>query len=214
MVAYDRGRQPERETRTFERYVRAVGEKRRAATTQTTITLDAHSANPVTIKIVALNGNSIATDNENDQSVTAVIRFGRFDAVMAGDLSGFNTSRYRDIETSVAPKVGRVEVYKVNHHGSDHSSNRFWLRTIRPRIAVISVGEDNDYGHPTPGTMRRLHAARIARTYWTEGGAGARPRRNRDVVANSSIVVQVAPGSRTFTVAYGDNQQDSFRTWP
>ena len=133
---------------------------------------------------------------------------------MAGDLSGFNTSRYKDIETSVARRVGRVELYKVNHHGSDHSSNPFWLRTIRPRIAVISVGEGNDYGHPTLGTMRRLHAARIAKTYWTERGAGARPRRNRDVVANSSIVVQVAPGSRAFTVAYGDNRQDSYRTWP
>jgi len=211
--AYDRGREPERETGSFRRYVRAVGDKRTTATSQTVITLDSATANPVTINIVALNANGINSRNENDNSVAAVIHFGTFDAVMAGDLSGFNTSRYRDIETSVASKVGQVEVYKANHHGSDHSSNPTWLRIIKPRIAIISAGAGNDYGHPTPGAIQRMHTAGIAKTYWTEEGAGARPVRNRDEVANGRILVQVVPGASNFTVSYGANRMDTHDTW-
>ena len=211
--AYDRGLEPERETATFRRYVRAVGDKRTAATADTVITLDSGTANPVTINIVALNANGINSTNENDASVVAVIHFGSFDVVMAGDLSGFNTSRYKDIETSVASKVRQVEIYKANHHGSDHSSNPTWLRIIKPRIAVISAGAGNDYGHPTPGALSRMHAAGIAKTYWTEEGAGARPLRNRDVIANGSIVIQVVPGASNFTVSYGSNSVDTYDVW-
>ncbi len=63
---------------------------------------------------MALNANGISSRNENDQSVTSVIHFGNFDAVIAGDWSGFNSSRYKAIETSVAPIVGQVEAYKVS----------------------------------------------------------------------------------------------------
>jgi hypothetical protein len=65
-----------------------------------------------------------------------------------------------------------------------------------------------------PQTLCVVHGARIAKTYWSERGAGARPRRNRDLVADSSIVVQVEPGSKNFTVTYGANKQDTYRTWP
>ena len=41
--------------------------------------------------------------------------------MMAGDLSGFPTARYKDIETPVSKRVGQIEVLKINHHGSDHS---------------------------------------------------------------------------------------------
>src|SRR6266536_2667855 len=50
--------------------------------------------------------------------------------VMGGDLSGFKAQDYLDIESSVAPRVGQVEVYKVNHHCSAFSTNDTWLETI------------------------------------------------------------------------------------
>jgi competence protein ComEC len=49
-----------------------------------------------------------------------------------------------------------VEVLKVAHHGSADPLLPALLERIRPRIAVISVGRDNEYGHPTPSTLATL----------------------------------------------------------
>ena len=51
----------------------------------------------------------------------------------------------------------QVEVLKVAHHGSSDEGLADELRILRPRIAVISVGMHNDYGHPRADTLRALH---------------------------------------------------------
>ena len=54
---------------------------------------------------------------------------------------------------------------KVSHHGSSYQSPRF-LDEIRPAVALVSVGVDNDYGHPNPSLLARLArgGARVLRT--------------------------------------------------
>jgi competence protein ComEC len=52
-------------------------------------------------------------------------------------------------------RAGPVDVLKVPHHGSAYQSPEL-LAEVRPRVAVISVGADNDYGHPAPSTVRVL----------------------------------------------------------
>ena len=49
-----------------------------------------------------------------------------------------------------------ANVLKVAHHGSRHSSEPAFLARVAPKIAVISCGAHNDYGHPTPETLERL----------------------------------------------------------
>jgi len=44
----------------------------------------------------------------------------------------------------------------VGHHGSQTSSSRAWLKTVRPRLAVISAGYANRFGHPHPDALERL----------------------------------------------------------
>jgi competence protein ComEC len=55
--------------------------------------------------------------------------------------------------------VPPVEILKVAHHGSGDPGLPSLLARIRPRIAVISVGDHNDYGHPHPETLAALEAA-------------------------------------------------------
>ena len=57
-------------------------------------------------------------------------------------------------------------VLKVGHHGSDTSSSSAFLSAVQPRWAVISVGADNHFGHPSPTIVQRLAAsgAEIRRT--------------------------------------------------
>ena len=54
-----------------------------------------------------------------------------------------------------------ADVYMVSHHGSASSSTEKFLRAVHPAFAVISVGADNDYGHPAQKTLSRLEAQDI-----------------------------------------------------
>jgi competence protein ComEC len=51
--------------------------------------------------------------------------------------------------------VPPVDVLKVAHHGSAAQERRL-LAAADPRVALISVGDDNDYGHPAPATLAGL----------------------------------------------------------
>jgi competence protein ComEC len=59
-----------------------------------------------------------------------------------------------------------ADVLKVGHHGSKNSTTQEFLDAVAPRIAIISSGEDNPYGHPSPELLERLEAsgARVLRT--------------------------------------------------
>ena len=55
-------------------------------------------------------------------------------------------------------------VLKVAHHGSDSSSCSEFLSVVKPQVAVISVGADNLFGHPSPEVVGRLSGSHLYRT--------------------------------------------------
>jgi competence protein ComEC len=60
----------------------------------------------------------------------------------------------------------RADVLKVGHHGSKNSTTEDFLAAVRPQVAIISAGEDNPYGHPSPELLQRLETSgvRVLRT--------------------------------------------------
>jgi beta-lactamase superfamily II metal-dependent hydrolase len=127
----------------------------------------------VSFAIVAADGNGAlragdwqdrrGRPNENDYSIAAWLRFGSFDYFIGGDLSGERAAStfgwsYHDLETRLARSLGDVDVYRVNHHGSAHSSNATLLAQLDPEVAIVSLGDGNDYGHPATELMRRVLA--------------------------------------------------------
>ena len=50
-----------------------------------------------------------------------------------------------------------IDILKVGHHGSDTSTGNNLLKTLKPSLAIISVGKDNSYNHPSPKTLTRLN---------------------------------------------------------
>jgi len=212
-TAYDRGH--DYNGTTYTDYVAAVGSHRKEANVGTTVQLDQGSANPVTLTVIAVNGDSkhghVVTTNENDLSLGVLVSFGAFREEISGDLSGDNTSMYQDVETPVAPEVGEIDVYKVHHHCSSHSTNNTWLADTKPTIAVISTGDGNSYGHPAEDCVTRLHEAALKKVYWTERGAGATPEDGFDVIAGD-VNIEVAPGATSYTVSHEGATPDSYQT--
>ncbi len=206
IAAYDRGYSYS--SASYTSYVNAVGGKRTTISKNQTITLDAGAANPVTIKCVDLNGAGVYSptgSDENSKSVVLKVSYGSFDEVMGGDLTSGSGN---DVETTVGPMVGDVEVYKVHHHGSATSTNDAWLTATTPEVAVISVGDGNSYGHPTSAALTRLHNHDV-KTYWTETGAGVSPNPSWDKVGGT-IVVQADPGDGAAYTVSGNGFTDTY----
>jgi beta-lactamase superfamily II metal-dependent hydrolase len=142
--------------------------------------------------------------SENDYSITIWLQWGKFDYVTGGDTDGeYATSgydySYNDVETIVAGRINQsVEIVRVNHHGSSHSTNANYVNTLNPDAAVFSVGSTNTYGHPDQSVLDRLHANGTQR-YFTQAGD---PSRNYydSVILNGNVEIMVTDGL-TYTVA-------------
>jgi competence protein ComEC len=86
----------------------------------------------------------------NEDSVVLEVGLGDVRFLLTGDVTG-------DAEDGLAARP--AEVLKVPHHGSRTSTRRRLLSAVRPRLAVVSTGAHNPFGHPHPETLARLAAA-------------------------------------------------------
>ncbi len=103
-----------------------------------------------------------APPSENDYSIGIKIRFGTIDYATSGDSDGeYATSSfgytYNDVETDLADRFGEVDVLRANHHGSQHSTNQYYVDTLDPAASAISCGS-NSFGHPGQAVLDRLLA--------------------------------------------------------
>lgn len=87
-------------------------------------------------------------------------------ALFTGDAEEPQVARY-----AAQGRVGDVDILKVGHHGSRASVDAALLDTLRPEVALVSVGEFNTYGHPTPEAMACLEDAGSAVFRTDEQGA-------------------------------------------
>ncbi|MCR5144460.1 MAG: ComEC/Rec2 family competence protein [Lachnospiraceae bacterium] len=71
------------------------------------------------------------------------------------DFSKSNKSK-AGIDVSNLLVKERLSLYKVGHHGSKGSNSMEFLQVIRPEYSIISAGENNRYGHPSPETIERM----------------------------------------------------------
>jgi competence protein ComEC len=95
-------------------------------------------------------------EDPNQLAVVALARWGGFSILLTADAEA----------ESVPLDPGPIDVLKIAHHGSDDAGLGPLLDRTRPRLAVISVGADNPFGHPTPGTLATLaeHHVPVLRT--------------------------------------------------
>ncbi len=95
-------------------------------------------------------------DEPNDTSIVLKVSYGETSFLFTGD-----AERTAEADILAAGYDLSATVLKVGHHGSDTSTSYPFLREIIPKYAVIQVGKDNSYGHPTEDTMSRLRDADV-----------------------------------------------------
>ncbi len=85
----------------------------------------------------------------NDISLVLMLRFGHFSLLLTGDIE-------KRAERILGERISAVTALKVAHHGSRTSTSSELLSSARPRIALISAGRKNRFGHPSKQTLERL----------------------------------------------------------
>ena len=95
-------------------------------------------------------------DDPNDTSIVMKVTYGETSFLFTGDAERTAEADILDAGYDLSSTV-----LKVGHHGSDTSTSYPFLREIMPEYAVIQVGKDNSYGHPTEDTLSRLRDAEV-----------------------------------------------------
>jgi competence protein ComEC len=92
-------------------------------------------------------------NTSNDSGVVSKLIFGIDSFLLTGDTS---SAEEKQLANSFESVNLESDVLKVAHHGSKYSTSDLFLENVKPKIAVISVGKDNSYGHPTGEVLQRL----------------------------------------------------------
>ncbi len=103
----------------------------------------------------------------NNQSVVMKLCYGETSILLPGDIE-------QDAEASLVKSYGpflRADILKIGHHGGATSSGQAFSELIHPAEAVISVGVNNKFGHPSPAVLRRLAMDSCSTVRTDESGA-------------------------------------------
>lgn len=111
-----------------------------------------------TAKCTIMTQNDNAEDI-NETSIVIEMSFGIKKFLFTADMLGLNekTRIWNDID-----------VLKVAHHGSIYSSEESFLKQVKPEIAIITCGKDNDYHYPHEGVLKRLEEIGCKDVYITK----------------------------------------------
>ena len=139
------------DTKTFRSFVKYLAQE------NTSITIphagDIFDLGSATVQILAPLRDY---EDPNDTSIVMKVVYGETTFLFTGDATRIAEADILDAGYDLS-----ATVLKVGHHGSDTSTSYPFLREIMPKYAIISVGKDNEYGHPTDNTLSRLRDADV-----------------------------------------------------
>ena len=100
----------------------------------------------------------------NNNSLVFNMHYNNFSMLFTGDIEEIAEKRIIEITNKSRLKA---DIIKIPHHGSKTSSSRELLEIVLPKIALIGVGKDNLFGHPSSETIDKLDGLKI-KTYRTD----------------------------------------------
>lgn len=101
------------------------------------------------------SSNRVISENSiNNNSLVCKMVYQNFSCIFTGDIEEIAEKaileKYKDTNTL------KSTILKVAHHGSKSSSIEEFINALKPKIALIGVGENNTFGHPNTGVLERL----------------------------------------------------------
>lgn len=130
------------------------------------------------------NNEKLISENIlNNNSIVCKLHYKDFSMLFTGDIEEIAEKQvleeYKTLNMNVSTMVNtkasqpsnsgiemsknsilKATILKVGHHGSKTSSTQGFIEAVNPKIALIGVGEDNKFGHPNIGVIKRLEALR------------------------------------------------------
>ena len=95
---------------------------------------------------------------ENNNSIGLRLKYGAFSVLLTGDSEGPERQWWLKNDPEL---VRDCTILKLPHHGSRNGTDARWLQTVRPELAVASMGRNNEFGHPHSETVILLRRAGI-----------------------------------------------------
>lgn len=92
--------------------------------------------------------------DSNDSGISVLASAGEYDMLITGDMTAKT-----ELRLLTEKDIPQAELLVAGHHGARTSTSLALLSGLRPQTVLISVGEDNAYGHPSPQTLARIEAA-------------------------------------------------------
>lgn len=111
------------------------------------------------VTLWCLNPEKRTYEDKNRGSLVFLLQYQEFDMLLTGDMD-INVENELLNESELFYQIkGGIDVLKVSHHGSDTATSEAFLSLINPKVALISAGENNRYGHPHKETLEHLEKA-------------------------------------------------------
>lgn len=103
--------------------------------------------------------NFISENALNNNSIVCRLNFKKFYMIFTGDIEEIAEKKILE-KYKNKPNVLKADILKVAHHGSKTSSTEEFIDAVKPKIALIGVGENNTFGHPNDNVLKRLTKTR------------------------------------------------------
>lgn len=110
--------------------------------------------------------NMISDNSLNNNSLVCKLNYKNYSMLFTGDIEAIAEKAILK-KYSKNLNILKSDILKVAHHGSKTSSITEFIEKIKPKYAIIGVGEDNKFGHPSDSTIQNLEKANI-RIYRTD----------------------------------------------
>ena len=106
------------------------------------------------------NSKLISENILNNNSIVCKLNYKNFSMLFTGDIEEIAEKEILN-QYKNNLQVLNSTILKVGHHGSKSSSSKSFIEAIKPKIALIGVGENNRFGHPNDETLKKLDIVRI-----------------------------------------------------
>lgn len=113
----------------------------------------------INIEILWPGENLIASNILNNNSLVMKLAYNNFSMLFTGDIE--KMAEEEIVKTYMKTNKLNTNIIKIAHHGSKTSSIQEFLNLVKPKIALIGVGANNNFGHPNDDVIKRLENSRI-----------------------------------------------------